>query len=282
MQARADGAALDGQVDHERARGVRSGDPGVVDLDAVRPAAAHAEHAVPVVEALVLVGGDDEHEAGVLRVLGMQERLAHEVRRVRDAGGVGELAADHVAVVARLRDADRGAVGRAHEVPVGSEEVGLGRLVVHRGDLQDVGPAEAQAPPGRRAAARDLDDHAEVGLEIELVAAEAPRLEDAVEARLREGLVRVLRVERALLGLLLALEQLGPHRRRAGHDLAWREVGLGDLDGARRGGRLLHADLPSGSGPLDGAVRIAHVLCAGRTRPEATFGFRMRQGVCRR
>ena len=28
------------------------------------------EHAVPVVEALELVGGDDEHEAGVLRVLG--------------------------------------------------------------------------------------------------------------------------------------------------------------------------------------------------------------------
>jgi hypothetical protein len=47
-----------------------------------------------------------------------------------------------------------------------------------------------------------------------------------------------------LLGLLLALEQLGPHRRRAAHDLARRQVGLGDREGARRGGRLLHADPP--------------------------------------
>ena len=82
VQARADRAALDGQVDHERAHGVRRGDPGVADLDAVRAAAAHAEHAVPVVEALELLGRDDEHQPWVQGVLGMQEGLAHEVRGV--------------------------------------------------------------------------------------------------------------------------------------------------------------------------------------------------------
>jgi uncharacterized protein len=40
--------------------------------------------------------------------------------------------------------------------------------------------------------------------------------------------------------------------------------------------------LPSGSGPLDGAVRIANDYALGAPLPEATFGFRMRQGVCQR
>ena len=120
--------------------------------------------------------------------------------------------------------------GRSREAatkcPSGPRTSACALLGEERGELQDVRAAEAEAPPGRRAAAAELHDDPVVRLDVELEAAEGPRLQDAVEARVAEREVRVLRVERALLGLGLALAELVAHRRGAGDEL------LGDV---RRG-----------------------------------------------
>ena len=72
--------------------------------------------------------------------------------------------------------------------------------------------AEREHPAGRRAAARDRHHHAVEGRDVDLEAAEAPRLQEPVEAALAEDLVQLLRVAGSLLGRGLLLEQPRPER----------------------------------------------------------------------
>ncbi len=113
---------------------------------------------------------------------------------------------------------------------VGAEDVLLCLLAPVRGELETVCTGEARLPAGRGTTPRERDHDSVVGRQIELVAAEAARHENAVEARAPELLVRLLRVERPLLCLGLALEQHRPHRLCAGDDLVRSQVGLGHRD----------------------------------------------------
>jgi hypothetical protein len=96
---------------------------------------------------------------------------------------------------------------------------------------QGVGPAAG------RAAARQRDRHAREGRQVELVAAEAPRLEDPVEAGLYEVAARLVGQAPDALALLLALAQQRDHVPRALDDLLLRQGRLGDRDRLGRGRR---------------------------------------------
>lgn len=96
---------------------------------------------------------------------------------------------------------------RGAEIAVGTEHIGLSPLLEQGLDLQRVRTAQAHAPAGRRAAARELDDHPAEGGRVVLPAAEAPRLQDPVQAGSLKLLVRARRVVGQPLALLLALQQ---------------------------------------------------------------------------
>src|SRR5262245_27454425 len=122
-------------------------------------------------------------------------------------------------------DADRGGNGRAAKIPV-PEQLGLGLFPEPGAHLQCVPRGQAQEPAARRAAPRDLDDDAAERRQVELVAAEAPGYEHAVEAGLEELLVNALGVVGSLLGLRLLLDQDRPDRLGAREDLPRAEIRL--------------------------------------------------------
>src|SRR5581483_2918369 len=97
---------------------------------------------------------------------------------------------------------------------VGPEDLALRLLGEVRGDRDRVPGGERELPAARRTAPRDLDDQPVEVAQAELVAAEAPRLDDPVEARIQELLVDLIRDPRQLLRELLALPQVVPHGPR--------------------------------------------------------------------
>src|SRR5262245_38268509 len=78
-----------------------------------------------------------------------------------------------------------GGNGRAAKIPL-PEQLGLGLFPEPGAHLQCVPRGQAQQPAARRAAPRDLDDDAAERRQVELVAAEAPWYEHAVEAGVEE------------------------------------------------------------------------------------------------
>jgi hypothetical protein len=74
-------------------------------------------------------------------------------------------------------------------------------------------------PPARRAAARQLDRDAQEGLQAELEAAEAARLQNAEEAGLDVLAVGLVGQPPLRLALRLALAHRVAHRRGARHEL---------------------------------------------------------------
>ncbi len=84
--------------------------------------------------------------------------------------------------------------------------------------------AQAQQPTTGRTPAGDLDDRSVEGAGVELVPAEHPWLQDAVEAGVGEQLLRLLGEATADLCLLLLVDQMLTKRHRAGHHLIGRET----------------------------------------------------------
>ena len=191
-------AAADVDVDHHRVleRPV-PGDAAAVEADAVRARAAQAERVAPVVEHRPLAARRDEqqHPRRAGHAVVGHQRLAHVVRRVRRARGVGDLAVELPAAVHARRRPDRRGHRGAAEVAV-AEDLLLRALLEPRADLQRVVGGQAHAPGARRAAARELEHDAHVGLHVDLEAAVAARHEHPVEARRHELLVDVLRPDR--------------------------------------------------------------------------------------
>ena len=109
---------------------------------------------------------------------------------------------------------------RAAEVTV-AEELDLALLGPH-GHLVRVAGGEREDPAAGRAPARQLDGDAQEGLEAELEAAEAPRLDDAEEARLDVVAVGLVGEAAERLAFGLALAQRVAHRGGSGHQLVRR------------------------------------------------------------
>src|SRR5581483_2141026 len=125
------------------------------------------------------------------------ERDRHEVRRVGHARAVVPRALDRPPVAVADGRAVRARPRRRQELAVRAEALRLGALGEQRAELERVPRSEAEAPAGGRAAGRERHHEPPEGGEVELVAAEAPRLERAVEAGVEESLVELLRVEAA-------------------------------------------------------------------------------------
>jgi hypothetical protein len=119
----------------------------------------------------------------------------------------------------------------------GAVDVDLALLGPQRGEHVRVPGGQGVGPAAGRAAARERDRHPREGRQVELIAAEAPRLQDPVEARLDEVAARLVGQAADALALLLALAQRRDHVPRALDDLLLREAGLRDRDRLRRGGR---------------------------------------------
>ncbi len=166
--------------------------------------------------------GDDEIDQPRRLAVALDAAAADEVRRHRDAGGIGPAARDHIAAIhPRPLAAGRCAM-RCAEVPVGSEDLSLHLFREVRPHHQGVGGSEGEAPGRAGMAAADLHHHPQEGGEVELIAAEHLRLQDAVEAGRLERLVHLRAVMAARVGVVLL---------RAQH----RDQGLGPLDHGLRG-----------------------------------------------
>ena len=219
-----------------------------IDAHAVRPAAPQADHVAPVVDDLPALTGDRHEQlpAGELVVLDrprsvLEHRPGHQMRRPWAARAVVPRAVDEVAAIDRSGGATRRVTRCAAEVPGGAEHLTLGALGVEGTRLQRVRGIERQAPARGRTSARDLDDHAVERGDVELVAPEHPRLQDAVEAGVRERLVHLLAVEGALLRGGLLVEQPWAQRLGAADHLCGREARLRDRQRRRvLGGGVAH------------------------------------------
>ena len=86
---------------------------------------------------------------------------------------------------------------------------------------------QREHPAAGRAAAGDLAHRADEVAQAQLVAAEAPRLERAVEAGIDERLVRLVEEASRRLGRGLPFAEHGHERLRPGQQLGRRESGSG-------------------------------------------------------
>ena len=197
VQAQAGRAVADVDVDHQRVleRPVR-GDARRLEADALRAASPSGPSRSPQSSSIVhslLRRDEEQHPLGVPCSFSPgSQRLAHVVRRVRDAGAVGDLA---VELASRRRPAWRARSAppptRARKSP--SPKISACACSSHQ---EPIWSAWLAASPRHHAvvgaAAGDLDEQPHVGRHVELVAAVAPRHVEPVEARLQELLVELL------------------------------------------------------------------------------------------
>ena len=214
------------------------GDEDVLDDDALGACAAQPEH-VPVVDDLAVGVVDDADEVGRhlarRRVVAEHEAEGQVGRRVA-ARHVVPRARDAIAAVHGRRRARAEAAGHA-DFAVGAVDVDLALLRPQRREHVRVPGGQGVGPAAGRTAARQRDRDAGEGRQVELVAAEAPRLQDPVEAGLDEVAAGLVGQAPDALALLLALAQHADHVPGALDDLLLRQAGLGDRDRLRRGGR---------------------------------------------
>ncbi len=185
----------------------------VLDHHAARPGAAHAE-GVPVVDDRVRLAREGR-PAGVPR-FALHGDPADEVRGRVAARAVVPPAVEAVAAV----DADRPrrqVRQRAAEVTV-AEQLDLTLLGPHGHGVRVAG-GERVDPAARGTAARELDGHAQEGLQPELEPAEAPRLDDPEEAGLDVVAVGLVGEAAERLAFSLALAQRVAHRGGPCHQL---------------------------------------------------------------
>ena len=232
----------------------------VLDDDALRAGALHAHH-VPVIDDAVLAALQHQLDHARCRLaVGVGHDRAAEVMRAHvAAGGRGPRRGD--AIAARHRDGRARRVERRRAAEFASRAVELA-LTLQREVRKDhrVAGGERQHPAGLRTAARDFRHHAVEGRHVELVAAEAARLDDAVETRADQLGVDVIRHAAERLAVGLPRAQHGTQRGRAGDHAGGCEVGFGRGDRRRHCvGRWpdVHAASPRASAA---ALRIAAIL----------------------
>ncbi len=216
------------------------GDEDVLDHDALGAGAAQSEH-VPVVDDLAVGVVDDADEvSGHLagrRVVAEHEAEGQVGRRVA-ARDVVPGARDAVAALRRRGGGRARAEAARHaDLAVGTVDVDLALLGPQRREHVGVAGGEGVGPAAGRTAARQRHGHAREGRQVELVAPEAPRLEDPVEARVDEVAAGLVGQAPDALALLLALAQHRDHVAGALDDLVLRQAGLGDRDRLHLGGR---------------------------------------------
>jgi len=151
------------------------------------------------------------------------------VRAVRRAGAVGDGAVELPAVGGPAGGLAEGEDdgGRA-EGAVGAEDLVLRLLGEPGADLQRVVGHEAHAPAGGHVAAGHLDPDLRVRRDVGLDAAVAARHEQAVEARVLDGAVQVLRRASQHLGLGGALLEEGTQLAGTAQELVGGDLGWGD------------------------------------------------------
>ncbi len=164
-------------------------------------------HHVPVVPDPDIGGGNQEVGlVGRLALLALDGGAEEQPVGMLAARTERPEAVQHIAAIGLLRCAARGDDDGDDRIRVGAVEIRLG-LFGQEARKPAMGVHHAQAPAGRAAAARDLADHIEMGVKIELVAAEALGLQHFQQARLPD-LGDVLRGQAAkLLGLARTLPQ---------------------------------------------------------------------------
>jgi hypothetical protein len=199
----------------------------LLDGDAVGAAGAHAERGVssPVGKDGDLLARHDEHH---LLVRSRHHDVADEMRGVRNARAVVPGAADQEAAFHPLAGAGRARRAVRHDdVPIPAEQLDLRLLRPVRCDECTVRCSQRQAPADAGIAAGDLHHRlVERGI-VELVAAEAPGVQGAVEAGLDELLLQLGRVAPAGLRLVLLGTQPLAQRDRARDQLGRRQTRLG-------------------------------------------------------
>ncbi|MGY3677152.1 hypothetical protein ACVWXU_000775 [Streptomyces sp. TE33382] len=217
----------DGQLAEVPDEGVAGRDAGVLDAQAVGAAAAQTQLVAPVVEPFELVAGDDEHQRrGRLPLPLRNQGVADEVGGVRRARAVVPGAVQHPAALAVRLGRPTGSDGRRADELAAGEQLVLRPLVEHRARHQRVGGPEQIHPARRGAAAGQRRRDPDEGLGAEPVTPVAPGDEDAVEAGLREGLVGVLGVVAALLGLRLPPDERRGQGLGAGDQFVRGEAGF--------------------------------------------------------
>ncbi len=237
-------------------------------------------HRVPGVDDLVLAGRalEDEqaHLGRAARRAGPLDRGEQEIEvAVEGAARKLPVSVEHVAAVGRPRDcAPRRPARRrdprvAHGIPAVPEPLlRLGREVredqlVHRVVLVHPGRARTAAP--------ELGRHADVGGEVELVAAVGARLQDPEQARVLELADRLLGHAALALAALRALAQPRHQRARACDQLVdTRLAGFVRSDPFRHGRLLVRAARPGDRRPARAARtvrRAARVRACRRRSP---------------
>ena len=131
---------------------------------------------------------------------------------------------------------------RHADLAVGAVDVDLPLLGPERREHVGVARGQRVGPAARRAAARELDRDARERREVELVAAEPPRLQDPIEAGLHEVAAGLVGHAPEALALLLALAEHRHHGAGALDHLGRRQLRLGDFDRVR--GRRGHQSPP--------------------------------------
>ncbi len=208
---------------------------GVLGVHPLGAGALHAHHA-PVVDNLELAPVEEELDRGGRRgpVFAGHQRHADVVGADVDARGGDPGAGDQVSALHGRGLAGRAEGGGAAEFTVRAIGLDLGLLGIGR-QQQRMPGGQGQHPGGLGAAAGDLHHHPVEGRHVELVAAEAARLDDAVEARLHQLVVDVLGHAALCLAAPLALPQRRPDRAGARQHRLGREAGLGRRDAAGDG-----------------------------------------------
>ena len=200
-----------------------SGTKHVLADDALGARPAQADH-VPVVDDLE-VGAVDEQPHEPRRLAALHDRAAHEVGRVVTARGVVPGAADGVAAVRGHRHAGLHRPARNAQVAVAPYTSACASSLQW---LRRCGwPAgQREHPAARRTASGDLAHHADEVAQAELVAAEAARLERAVEAGLDERFVRLVEQAARRLRRGLPFAEHGHELLRPRQHLGRRQVWL--------------------------------------------------------
>ncbi len=153
--------------------------------------------------------------------------------------GEAEIAGDQIAAVHGGEHAGRGgALAHPHLSARAAEDLPLGLFGPMRGDQEAVRGAERVAPGRRWMADSQLVDHLDEGRIVELVAAEDPGLQDAVEAGLAEFLVDLRPVPAPPIRSVLVVAQHLPHRPGAPDDVVGRQAGFRLLQWRARCRRL--------------------------------------------
>src|SRR6185295_1291841 len=141
-----------------------------VELNTVGTASLHPHRriAAPVRQHSDALLGDDEHDATRLARLIRNDCAPKKVRAHGNPRGEGPKAADDIAPIdsLELRNASRPGCVRRTKVTLGSEHLALRLFAAAATENDRVRGRQGIAPAAGRMPARELHDHADVGLAV--------------------------------------------------------------------------------------------------------------------